>query len=245
MSKDAGDDRDRSADARDERADAHDLASDTRDAKADERDDRAEVRENREGVTGAGPAGDRAGALRDRQGGAADRSQAAADRQASASDRELSAQERVVSSIDALTGAYRRDSGMLELRREMERAKRTNRPLVLAFVDVDGLKIKNDSTGHLGGDKLLHHIVSTVRTHLRNYDLIVRFGGDEFLCAFLDVSTSEAVKRFEAVNGDLAAAAGAAVTVGLAEMRSEDSLEDLIGRADEALYEQRQRGGLS
>ena len=130
---------------------------------------------------------------------------------------------------------------MLELRREIERAKRTNRPLVLVFVDVDGLKSKNDSDGHLAGDKLLRQIVQTVRTHLRNYDLIVRFGGDEFLCAFLDVSTSEAIKRFEAVNVDLKEAAGASVSVGLAEMRSEDSLEDLIGRADVALYKQRQR----
>lgn len=234
-----GEDRDRIAADRDERADAHDEASDARDERADARDARADTRDKRSEKMDVGAAADRAGALRDRRGGASDREQAADDREAAASDRELSAQERVVSSIDALTGAYRRDAGMLELRREIDRAKRTKRPLALAFIDVDGLKSRNDSAGHLAGDKLLQLIVETVRTHLRNYDLIVRFGGDEFLCAFLDVSPSEALKRFEAVNVDLAAAAGASVTVGLAEMRSEDSLEDLIERADEALYKQR------
>ena len=240
-----GEDRDRIAADRDERAVAHDEASDARDERADARDARADTRDKRSDERDAGAAADRAGALRDRRGGASDREQAADDREAAASDRELSAQERVVSSIDALTGAYRRDAGMLELRREIERAKRTRRPLVFAFIDVDGLKSRNDSAGHLAGDKLLHQIVETIQTHLRTYDLIVRFGGDEFLCAFVDVSMSEAVKRFETVNADLAAAAGASVTVGLAEMRSDDSLEDLIGRADEALYEQRRRSGLS
>lgn len=234
-----GEDRDRIAADRDERADAHDEASDARDDRADARDARADKRDERSERMDVGAAADRAGALRDRRGGASDREQAADDREAAASDRELSAQERVVSSIDALTGAYRRDAGMLELRREIERAKRTDKSLVLAFVDVDGLKRKNDSAGHLEGDKLLRQVVETVQTHLRNYDLIVRFGGDEFVCAILDVSSSEAIKRFEAVNVDLKEAADASVTVGLAERRAEDSLEDLIGRADEDLYKQR------
>ena len=236
-----GEDRDRTAADRDERAVAHDEASDARDDRADARDARADTRDERSDQMDAGAAADRAGALRDRRGGASDREQAADDREAAASDRELSAQERIVSSMDALTGAYRRDAGMVELRREIERAKRTDRPLVLVFVDVDGLKSKNDTEGHLAGDKVLRQVVETIRTHLRNYDLIVRFGGDEFICAFLDVSTSEAIKRFEAVNVDLQKAAGASVTVGLAEMSAEDSLEDLIGHADGALYKQRRR----
>ena len=65
----------------------------------------------------------------------------------------------------------------------MARAKRTQRSFVLAFIDVDGLKTTNDSLGHAAGDELLRRVVDTVRDHLRSYDLIVRFGGDEFLCA--------------------------------------------------------------
>lgn len=238
MSKGAGDDRDQSADARDERAEAHDLASDTRDVKADERDDRAEAREAREGVTGTGAAGDRAAALRDRRGGADDRSQAADDRGASASDRTLSGKERDASSIDGLTGAYRREAGILELEREIEKAQRMKEPLVLAFIDVNDLKARNDARGHAAGDQLLRRTVEIVRAHLRSYDLVVRYGGDEFVC-LVDLDRSEAANRFEQVNVDLAELEGSSITVGLAEMRAEESLEELITRADQDLYKQR------
>jgi diguanylate cyclase (GGDEF)-like protein len=155
----------------------------------------------------------------------------------------LSAKERNVSSIDELTGAYRRDAGVLELKREMARAKRTKERMVVAFVDVDGLKEKNDTLGHVGGDLLLRHTVDHIRSGLRSYDLIVRFGGDEFVCALLDVSMSHSTERFAAVNATLAATEGASITVGLAEMEPDDSLSDLIERADRALYEiRRQRG---
>ncbi|HEX2241415.1 MAG TPA: GGDEF domain-containing protein [Actinomycetota bacterium] len=230
-----GDDRDRIAEDRDERADAHDKASQVRDDRARARDARAEVRELATDTPNSGAAADRAGASRDRRGSASDRTQAADDREAAASDRQMSAQERTISSIDGLTGAYRRDAGTLELERELARAKRTQESLVLAFVDVDDLKEKNDSLGHVAGDRLLREAVESIRTSLRSYDLIVRFGGDEFVCALIDVSLSQAAERFAAVNarlGDL----NASITVGLAEMRAGDSLEDLVERADRALY---------
>ena len=167
--------------------------------------------------------------------------QAADDREAAAADRVVSAHERAVSSIDEFTGAYRRDAGTIELERETARAKRTNRPLVLAFVDVDGLKVRNDSLGHAAGDKLLRRTVESMRTHLRSYDLIVRFGGDEFVCALMDVSMSEAAKRFATVNEDLMDTERGSITVGLAELRPTDSLKDLLGRADDALYKERDR----
>lgn len=177
--------------------------------------------------------------MRDRRGGASDRTQAADDREAAAADRVLSAQERKSSSIDELTGAYRRDAGTLELERETVRAKRTNRPLVLAFVDVDGLKATNDSLGHAAGDQLLRQVVEACRAHFRSYDLIVRFGGDEFVCSLMDLSLGEAVKRFLLIDADLSAAHQASISVGLAELKQDDSLEDLIERADEALYKER------
>jgi diguanylate cyclase (GGDEF)-like protein len=240
--KSAGDDRDQSAEARDERADAHDQVSDTRDHKADERDARAEAREEREGVASTGAAGDRAGALRDRRGGADDRSQAADDRDASASDRTLAGKDRASSSLDGLTGAYRREAGILELERAIDKAQRMKERLVLTFIDVNGLKDRNDGLGHAAGDQLLRQTVEIVRTHLRSYDLIVRYGGDEFVC-LLDLGTSEAAKRFEDVSVDLAELEDASISVGLAEMRPEDSLEDLIARADQALYTQRRGHG--
>ncbi|HYO61191.1 MAG TPA: GGDEF domain-containing protein [Actinomycetota bacterium] len=230
-----GNDRDRIADDRDERAEAHDEASQVRDDRARARDERAEVRELAADGVDTGAAADRAGASRDRRGSASDRTQAADDREAAASDRHLSAQERTISSIDELTGAYARDAGTLELKREMARAKRTQQSLVLAFVDVDDLKETNDSLGHVAGDRLLREAVESIRANLRSYDLIVRFGGDEFVCALIDVSMSQTAERFAAVNAKLEEL-DASLTVGLAEMRTGDSLADLVERADEALY---------
>jgi diguanylate cyclase (GGDEF)-like protein len=161
--------------------------------------------------------------------------EAAQDRQAAAGDRDESARERAISSIDELTGAYRRDSGTVELEREMARAKRTGSPLVLAFVDVDGLKKVNDSRGHAAGDFLLRRTVDSMRAHLRSYDPIVRYGGDEFVCALLDIESGAAEKRFEAINADLKASDCGSVTVGLAELRASDSLAGLLARADDAL----------
>ena len=236
-----GDDRDRSAADRDHRAEAHDDVSENRDESSEARDERAEARDEAAVTFDAAAASDRAAALRDRKGAASDRMHAADDRQAAAGDRRISARERAVSSIDALTGAYRRDAGTLELEREAARARRTNRSLILAFVDVDRLKATNDSHGHAAGDQLLRRTVNSMRNHLRSYDPIVRYGGDEFVCALVDLSLQAAVQRFEAINADLTETGHGSITVGLAELESEDSLTDLIARADEALYREREQ----
>lgn len=109
---------------------------------------------------------------------------------------------------------------------------------MLAFVDVDGLKTTNDSLGHNAGDGLLRNVVRALRKHLRSYDLIVRFGGDEFVCAMSDVSLDETSTRFDRIDKDLQPD-GASITVGLTQLDHGESLASLIARADEALYEQR------
>lgn len=238
-----GDDRDRTAEARDERADAHDEASTARDQRAEARDGRAEAREHAGDGTSKGAAADRAGALRDRRGGASDRTQAADDREAAAADRMQSAQERAASSIDELTGAYRREAGTLALEREVIRAQRTEKSMVVAFVDVDGLKAINDSLGHAAGDARLRVVVDTIRKHLRPYDLVVRFGGDEFVCGLAEMPVPKAAERFEAAGADLEGADMGSITVGLAELQPGDSLEDVIARADGDLYRTRDNEG--
>jgi diguanylate cyclase (GGDEF)-like protein len=238
-------DRDQTAEDRDERARAHDEQSDARDGRADARDKRADVREQSAGVVDAAAVSDRAGALRDRRGGASDRTQAADDRHAAASDRILAAHERAADCIDQLTGAHRRESGLVEFEREIARAKRTKQPFTAAFVDVDQLKQTNDAHGHAAGDRRLRHVADTIRAKLRSYDLIVRYGGDEFVCALPDLTMTQASQRFSLVNADLAQAGEACVSVGFTELHADDRLEDLIGRADEAMYQARQRARLS
>ena len=233
-------DRDRIADDRDRTAEDRDETSEARDDRAEVRDERAESRERVAGGPETGAAADRAGAWRDRRGGASDRTHAADDRTAARTDRFASAQDRSASSIDQLTRTHRRDAGLVELEREVARAKRTKQPLTVAFIDVDDLKQRNDSLGHAAGDQLLLATADAIRARLRVYDLIFRFGGDEFLCALPEVTIAQAAKRFTLVNADLAATLDASVTVGLTELGPNDTLDELIERADEAMYRNRQ-----
>ena len=149
--------------------------------------------------------------------------------------------------MDELTGGLRRDVGLDAARRELERARRTGQQAVFAMLDVDGLKTVNDSGGHLAGDQLLRSTGNALRTSLRSYDLVVRYGGDEFFCMLSDASLHEAEDRFNEVSRDLEKRTGRpTVSVGLTIARPGDTLEDCIARADEALYAGRakRRGGV-
>jgi diguanylate cyclase (GGDEF)-like protein len=183
---------------------------------------------------------DRSTALADRGAGASERTAAELDRSTALADRGASAKERERSSHDGLTGAYLRGPGSVELEREIARARRTEQPLVLAFVDVDGLKAINDSRGHGAGDRVLLDVANALRARLRSHDLIIRYGGDEFACVIAGLSAANATKRLGLVNAALAqAAVPASVTVGVTELQPTDSIEDLLARADAALYRER------
>ena len=235
----SGNERDAAADLRDEAAETGDREAESRERRAELRDEAAEARDRFDTVSNAPASSDRLGAGQDRLGAAGDRRRAAGDRQASSTDRAVSADHRQAALVDELTGAHRRDSGMVELQRETARAQRTQHPFVLAFVDVDGLKATNDARGHHAGDQLLSRVVNTMRAHLRPYDLIIRYGGDEFLCGVADLSLAAASERFRLINADLATHGGSSVSVGLAALDSNDTLEDLIDRADAVLFAER------
>ena len=193
-------------------------------------------------------------AKRDRARAAADRAKAADDRARASADREAAARERAaavrnrtesadnlkLATTDELTGAWTRKFGLQEVSRELERAHRTGATLVIAFVDVDGLKQVNDSQGHLAGDALLRLVGETLRANVRPYDVIVRYGGDELVCAMPNLSGAEARARFETIAASLTAInAEHSITFGLAEAEPADSLQELIARADADLLEAR------
>jgi diguanylate cyclase (GGDEF)-like protein len=181
-------------------------------------------------------ADDRRRAALDRERAARDREQAAHDREQARRDREQARRDREQAGIDDLTGARRRGVGLEELQREIERARRTNGRLVAAFVDVDDLKSVNDEQGHRAGDQLLRDVAVELASHMRSYDLVVRFGGDEFLCALPDVTPTEARRRFDGLVSQLHdGPAVRSVSVGISELREGDSLQDLIDRADRDL----------
>jgi len=110
----------------------------------------------------------------------------------------------------------------------------------LAYVDVDHLKATNDARGHAGGDRLLVAVANTIRSELRPYDLIIRYGGDEFICVVSGMSLTEVTARFSLVNAALIEGQECgSVTVGLAELLPDDRSDDLIARADDDLYRER------
>jgi len=238
--------RDSTAAARDRRADARDARAAERDARAAERDARAAEREREERARAAAAGrvdpqliADQVLARRDRSAAARDRFHAKSDRAAARLDRIVSANERVESSIDGLTGAYRRDAGLLALEHEIARAHRTGESFVLAFVDVNNLKVRNDLHGHIAGDRLLRKIADTLRANVRSYDLVVRYGGDEFICGFPALDVNDGAERFARINEDLAASDEASVAFGLAELERGDSLTELVAKADALMYANR------
>jgi diguanylate cyclase (GGDEF)-like protein len=179
-------------------------------------------------------------AANDRARAAEDRAQAAADRERAAEEREAAIVEIRQAHRDELTGAYRRGSGEEALQSEIDRARRADEPLVVAFIDVDGLREVNNREGHAVGDALLREVVSAVRSRIRSYEPIVRFGGDEFVCAVGGLDLAEGEDRFAEIQGALAESrASAALSFGLAELREDDTLADLIERADVAMLEAR------
>ena len=231
--------RDLRADARDARAAARDGRAAERDARAAAREQEARVRALASGRVDPHLIAEQVLARRDRSAAARDRFHAKSDRAAARLDRIVSANERAESSMDGLTGAYRRDAGLLELEHEISRAHRTGDSFVLAFVDVNNLKVRNDLHGHIAGDRLLRKIADTLRTNVRSYDLVVRYGGDEFICGFPALEVNDAAERFARINEDLAASDEASVAFGLAELESEDTLTGLIAKADALMYANR------
>jgi diguanylate cyclase len=184
---------------------------------------------------------DRDRAMTDRGAAAGERTHADLDRDDAMVDRGASAKERGVASRDALTGVLRRGRGLLGLEREIARSRRTGAPLSLAFLDVDGLKRINDQGGHAAGDRMLLEVANTLRAKLRKYDLIFRYGGDEFVCVLTGLNATDASIRMSLVQGTLAnGREHGSITVGIAALEDDDSLESLLARADDALYLRRQ-----
>jgi GGDEF domain-containing protein len=120
---------------------------------------------------------------------------AEADRNAAATDRQRAASDRCDAGLDELTGIYRRGTGELALTHEIDRSRRSGLSLVIAVIDIDDLKAVNDNQGHAAGDALLRDMASAITSTLRSYDVTVRWGGDEFVCALSDLTIAAASER--------------------------------------------------
>ena len=149
------------------------------------------------------------------------------------------------STVDDLTGAMRRTAGLEALERELNRARRLgDQRLVLAFVDLDSLKRVNDSDGHAAGDRLLTEVAQALRARLRAYDLVVRWGGDEFICVLPEAGTRGASRILREISRDFRAAHGSGFSVGFAELSElgeREGAAELVALADANLYQERRQ----
>ena len=141
---------------------------------------------------------------------------------------------------DALTGIPNRRSWDLDLVREMARCRRSGTPLHLALLDVDHFKRFNDTNGHQADDLLLKSAAASWRAQLREGDMLARYGGEEFAALLVGCSQPEAVAILDRVRA--ATPLGETVSIGVVQWDGQQSPEQLIGLADDALYQAKHQG---
>lgn len=164
------------------------------------------------------------------------------------------------SRIDSKTGLLNAGTWEREAAVEVARAVRTRTPLALALVDVDHFKEVNDTFGHLTGDRALKAIARAFRIYLRGYDLIGRFGGEEFALLLPHTSALDAYSIAERIRdhialtpldvGDLPEGEHVRVTVSIGvaalgapwDTRMGSQITDLLATADRALYQAKRAG---
>lgn len=150
-----------------------------------------------------------------------------------------------LASHDDLTGALRRTAGLSALQREIDRSRRVGGTgIVVIFLDVDGLKHVNDTVGHAAGDSLLMDVVAAIRKRVRSYDLVIRYGGDEFVCALVEEALPDAERTLADIRRQYTTKThGHTVSVGVATVDATDTAESVVAKADAALYAERRRAG--
>jgi diguanylate cyclase (GGDEF)-like protein len=158
---------------------------------------------------------------------------------------------RQQATTDALTGAVNRRRFIELATGEIKRATRLGHPLAIATIDIDYFKSINDTYGHSTGDQALIALTRICQEHIREIDVLARFGGDEFVVLFPETTAGDAQAVMERVSLALTAqpvdVSGKPVvltiSVGIADMASESmSLDTLLEHADHALYQAKEAG---
>ena len=149
-------------------------------------------------------------------------------------------------SLDAVTGIANRRHFEQALR---EALQSTPREFIVAVLDIDDFKTVNDTGGHAAGDAVLQAVAQALKSSVRKHDLVARLGGDEFAILGRMVSLRDAEPRVKSIVANVATIptnlehpARVSVSCGLAEYCAGDTLESLLRRADQALYEAKRHG---
>lgn len=156
--------------------------------------------------------------------------------------------------IDGLTGLYNRMFFNKEIQNCMENYRRFNLPFVLVILDLDHFKKVNDTYGHLCGDMVLQKVSSQIKMEIRKDDFVCRYGGEEFAVIFRNTRDMEVIKlRLETVRKKIAetnvdyqnstvsitCSFGAVCCTLIDKM---NNVEEIVKKADEALYEAKRTG---
>ncbi len=162
----------------------------------------------------------------------------------------LARELRALSLRDDMTGLFNRRGFFALATQQFKLARRVGHRFTAAFVDVDGMKALNDTWGHSAGDEALRVTADLLRDTFREADIVARIGGDEFIVLMMESSTAQAQAAARRLAGAVAAWRGAArhdwrhtfdLSIGVAECAGVDTcdLDELIERADAAMYEQK------
>lgn len=154
---------------------------------------------------------------------------------------------RILATTDPLTGAYNRRHFFESLETELARAYRYSTPLAVIMFDIDDFKQFNDKYGHSVGDEILIMLTKTCQAHLRNFDLLCRYGGDEFVILLPQTNSTLAVNVADrlcqlisdlriAANGDLISIT-ASIGVAAYNGQTEITPDKLMQLADDAMYQ--------
>jgi len=153
---------------------------------------------------------------------------------------------------DSLTGLLNRGEIIGVLERELERARRERNPVSVILADIDHFKNVNDTHGHLFGDDALREIARRMHSKLRVYDGVGRYGGEEFLLLLPNCALKDAIQRADDLRAMIASqpvvsrGVEKAITMSMGVAASEcvgrKEMETLLSRADQALYEAKEKG---
>jgi len=156
----------------------------------------------------------------------------------------LNAELERLADTDSLTGIPNRRSLMNIAAHEMRRSKRYHKPFAVLFVDLDDFKTINDTFGHAAGDEALRMVVAQMGRQLRGGDVMARIGGDEFVLLLLETTIDGAKQMAERLCREVASTTIEAdgkpfstiVSVGVAQWHAGETFDQLLARADGALY---------
>ena len=117
---------------------------------------------------------------------------------------------------------------------------------IIVMCDIDNFKFVNDTYGHIVGDKILKYIAKVLSQSIRPYDYVCRFGGDEFLISFTNCPLEIAINRIELIRNVLSTCdiipTPLTISVGISQKKNNQTLNELIKQADEALYLSKSNG---